>query len=72
MYTPAKAGAVINSCVVLHNIMVDLRYEENCEENISSEEDEDNEDEQEDQSNNRTVLRARGEATRQHLVRHFF
>ena len=28
MYSPAKAGAIINSCAVLHNIMVEQKYPE--------------------------------------------
>ena len=70
MYTPAKAGAIINGCVVLHNIMVEQHYEENADENVSSEEDD--EDEQELLRNGATAIRVRGEATRQHLVRNFF
>ena len=68
MYSPAKAGAIINSFVVLHNIMVEQKYPETLEDGDLDDE-EVAEDDGEQRGDN---VREQGSTTRERLIRIFF
>lgn len=44
MYTPATAGSIITACVVLHNIMIAVKYPLQLEADIIAEMDDHDED----------------------------
>ena len=70
MYSPAKAGAIINSCVILHNILVENRY---AIEEIDIDVDEElYEDDEEPIANSVNNYRARGNVVRNNLIHNFF
>ena len=70
MYSPAKAGAIINSCVVLHNILIENKYPiEEIDIDVNEEDEENNEDLME---NNIGSLRARGNVIRDRIINTFF
>ena len=64
MYSPAKAGAIINSCIVLHNILVEKKYP--VEEIYIDEEIEENEEDPIADN------RACGSGIRDHLIQTYF
>ena len=71
MYSPAKAGAIINSCVILHNILVEKRYA--IEEiDIDVLDEEVYEDDEEPIANSVNNYRARGNVVRNNLIHNFF
>ena len=70
MYSPAKAGAIINSCVVLHNILIQNKYPI---EDVNLDIDEDTEENFEEPiTNNVGNNQVRGNVIREHLIQTFF
>ncbi|XP_055707853.1 putative nuclease HARBI1 [Phlebotomus papatasi] len=72
MYSPKRAGAIINSCCTLHNIMVQQYYPLPSEDDIMLEIQEDQQEYFEDQHNETSTLLQQGRRQREHLIRSVF
>lgn len=72
MYTPATAGSIITSCVVLHNIMIAVKYPLPLEADIIAEMDDHDEDDLPNLHYNAAQIVNAGNVARNRLVREFF
>lgn len=70
MYSPQKAGAIIVSCVVLHNIMINEKYKLPPEAEINDNMDDDSDDENDDIDP--LIAHADGNAARANMIRQHF
>ena len=66
MYSPAKAGAIINSCIVLHNILEEKKYP------VEDLYEETEENEENPIADNLGNNRARGSGIRNRLIQTYF